>query len=539
MRNLGAAIGIVVVCLLLAVGACSAQVKNVLQAGENLIAQKKYEEAVKTYEQELAAVKGKADRELLQKAIADVLFSKMQDYARAATEYQKLLDLYPKSKEGDFYYYRLGQSFEQQAQWTRAAEAYQNVPIKYRKSQHETASLDGVERCFKKVFKDYIAVIDGEPITRMEFEDELNNIPPFYRSQYETEEGKERFLDQLIDRRLLVRETERRNLASDPDVLKKLTDAKQRIMVSSLMDQETKKVMVSDQEIQKYYDEHKKDEFRIPEQRKARQIVVKTEEEAKDVLKQLGNKVLFDTLAAQKSTDTYSAKKGGDMGFVSRGSREMAIDRTLFGLGPGDVTDPIRVKEGWAVYKVEERLDAEGKEPTKFQLRELVVKTEGEARTLADTLKKGGDFQAMATEKSIAKSKKKGGDLGTLSETQIKDPALQRALFGMKAGETVGPVKVNAGYAILRLEEMKPASFRPFDEVTDRIKNSLTRKSQQERYTQFMEELKTSAKIEKHLKSPEEEKKMGEGESGGEGGDEWKLEIDKETTTPTKPQPKK
>lgn len=531
-----AVVGLLVLVLMCAMSPVLSQadVKNVLKAGADLIAQGKAGEAVRTYEQELSVTKSKTDRETLGKNIADVYFSKLQDYAKAATEYQKLVDLYPKSKEGDFYYYRLGQAFEQLGQWTKAAESYQNVPIKYRKSSYEAASLDGVERCFKKVFKDYVAVVNGEPITRMEFEDELSNIPPFYRSQYETEEGKERFLDQLIERRLLVRQAEERNLGSDPDVLKKMKDARERIMVGALMDQETKKVTVTDKEIQDYYDEHKKDEFRIPEQRKARQIVVKTEEEAKEILKALDNKVPFDTLAVQKSTDTYTAKKGGDMGFLSRGSREITIDCAIFGLGPGDVSDPVKVKDGWAIYKVEERVDAEGKNPLRFHLREIVVKTDAEAKTLADTLKKGADFQATAKEKSLAKTAKKGGDLGMVDEAWAKERGLQEILFGMKAGETIGPLKVNAGYAILRLDETKEAGFRPFDEVKDRIKNSLTRKGQQDRYTQFMEELKASAKIEKHLKSPEEEKKEGESKTEESGG-EWKVKIDKEATTPAKP----
>jgi len=488
----------------------SGELKAVLKLGEELNAQGKYGEAINAYREELNINKNKKEREILQKEIGEIYFSKLQDYQNATTEYLKLIELYPKSKEGDFYNFRLGLAYEQLGEWTKAAEAYQNIPIKFKKSKYETLALDGVERCFKKVFKDYVAVVNGNPITRMEFEDELASIPPFYKAQFETDEGKEKFLDQLIERRLLMAEAEKRNVGSDPAVLQKLKDARMRILISTLVEEERKKAEVSERELKEYYDSHIKDEFKVAEQFRARQIVVKTEEEAKEIMKELQAGVKFDTLAVQKSIDAATSKKGGDMGFITKGSREKAVDRALFGLRTGDISDPVQVEEGYAIFKVEERKEAEGKKPVQLHLRQIVTKTLEEAKTLADTLKKGADFATLAKEKSIdKKSKKKGGDIGFISKWP-KDKKLERMLFGLKIGELSDIVKISTGFALLKLEEMKPETARPFDEVKERIKNNLLRKKQDKRVEDFLASLKNNAKIEKHLKPPEEEKKPAE-----------------------------
>jgi peptidyl-prolyl cis-trans isomerase SurA len=54
--------------------------------------------------------------------------------------------------------------------------------------------------------------------------------------------------------------------------------------------------------------------------------------------------------------DTYSDAPA-DLGVVERGFLEEPLDRALFSLAPGEVSDPVRTSYGWHVAKVLERLD--------------------------------------------------------------------------------------------------------------------------------------------------------------------------------------
>ncbi|OGD79385.1 MAG: hypothetical protein A2Y64_08960 [Candidatus Coatesbacteria bacterium RBG_13_66_14] len=54
--------------------------------------------------------------------------------------------------------------------------------------------------------------------------------------------------------------------------------------------------------------------------------------------------------------DTYSDAPA-DLGIVERGFLEEPLDRALFSLAPGEVSDPVRTRYGWHVAKVLERLD--------------------------------------------------------------------------------------------------------------------------------------------------------------------------------------
>ena len=87
---------------------------------------------------------------------------------------------------------------------------------------------------------------------------------------------------------------------------------------------------------------------------RARHILLKTEQEAKDVIKQLKNGADFVELA-KKSSDGPSAQTGGDLGYFSRGQMVKPFEDAAFALKPGQISDPVQTEFGWHVIKVEDR----------------------------------------------------------------------------------------------------------------------------------------------------------------------------------------
>lgn len=93
---------------------------------------------------------------------------------------------------------------------------------------------------------------------------------------------------------------------------------------------------------------------------------------------------------------------------------------------------------------------------------------------LALTKAQGSDFAALAKAHSEDTSKEQGGDLGFFAAGRMV-PAFDQAVFAMKAGEISGLVETEFGYHIIKLEEIRPASERSFEQVKDGIAAGIRR----------------------------------------------------------------
>lgn len=86
----------------------------------------------------------------------------------------------------------------------------------------------------------------------------------------------------------------------------------------------------------------------------ARHILLKTEEEAKAVIKDLEGGADFVVLAKQKSTGP-SGPKGGDLGFFGKGQMVPPFDKAVFAMKKGEITKtPVKTNFGWHVIKLED-----------------------------------------------------------------------------------------------------------------------------------------------------------------------------------------
>ena len=77
------------------------------------------------------------------------------------------------------------------------------------------------------------------------------------------------------------------------------------------------------------------------------------EAKAKDLLKQLKDGAAFDEIA-KKYSDGPSAADGGALGTFERGKLAKELEDRTFAMKAGEITDVIRVKQGYAILKVED-----------------------------------------------------------------------------------------------------------------------------------------------------------------------------------------
>jgi peptidyl-prolyl cis-trans isomerase C len=195
-----------------------------------------------------------------------------------------------------------------------------------------------------------LASFGGQTITLGEFNQLWEQIPEEYKLQLD----KTIVLNQMISERLLIQEAKNMGLEEDKDVLEQIKKMTEQILVQALIQKDIlDKVQVSDEEVEKYYKENQ-DKFTEKEQVHLFNILVKTEEEAQDILEQLKAGEDFGEIAKTKSTGP-SASKGGDMGFISKESTIPKIDEAVFALEIGELTDIIKSDYGFHILKVTEK----------------------------------------------------------------------------------------------------------------------------------------------------------------------------------------
>jgi peptidyl-prolyl cis-trans isomerase C len=133
------------------------------------------------------------------------------------------------------------------------------------------------------------------------------------------------------------------------------------------------------------------------------------------------------------------------------------------------------------------------------RLKEIVVGTEKEAEEIYQELKKGGDFSKIASEKSIAPSKSKGGLIGTVNQGQLP-LILENTVSQLKQGEYSKPVKTDEGFKILFLLERKAKSPEEIKIIETKVREKVTQLERNKKLDTLvqkkLDELKQKTKIE-------------------------------------------
>ncbi len=135
----------------------------------------------------------------------------------------------------------------------------------------------------------------------------------------------------------------------------------------------------------------------------------KTEKKAREIKERLLKGEDFSSLAKEFSDDSY-AKKGGDMGFLHKGSMMAEIDNAIEDMNAGDIGGPIRSLYGYHILKVLERKPATQKsfEDVKDWLKRG-LKIRAERRLYKEWLKgikEKADIEYPKGEKEIKKNNK-------------------------------------------------------------------------------------------------------------------------------------
>jgi peptidyl-prolyl cis-trans isomerase C len=195
-----------------------------------------------------------------------------------------------------------------------------------------------------------VAVVNGSEIHRSDVETAREDLPQQYQS-YPFEIVYPALLERLVDGKLLVAAGRAQGLATDPEVKARLVRLEDQVIQTVYLTRAVK-AKLTDAVLKQHYEEYVKANPPEPEVH-ARHILTKTEDEAKEAIKELKAGADFAELA-KKNSSGPSAAKGGDLGFIKRGDVVAEFADAAFALKPGQYTEtPVKTQFGWHVIKVE------------------------------------------------------------------------------------------------------------------------------------------------------------------------------------------
>ena len=162
---------------------------------------------------------------------------------------------------------------------------------------------------------------------------------------------KDVITNKLVDSELVYQEAQKMGIDKQPDYLAREELARRELLTSLYLQDYLKKNPVSDADSKAAYEQYKKaygeKEF------SAQHILLKTEAEAKEVITQLNKGGNFAKIAKEKSIDTGSKDKGGDLGWFSPATMVKPFSDAVADLKKGAVSaNPVQTQFGWHVIKL-------------------------------------------------------------------------------------------------------------------------------------------------------------------------------------------
>jgi peptidyl-prolyl cis-trans isomerase C len=208
--------------------------------------------------------------------------------------------------------------------------------------------------CAKKDDGKALATIDGEKVTLQEFNKELDKIPANMKMLVASESGKKNYLDRLIVKKLLLKEASKAKIESEKDFQERVNDIKEQLLIETLLKKKiTADTQMTEDDLKKYYDEHK-EEFKKDREINTRHILLKTEEEAKQVQGKLQKGEDFTELAKKYSIDPNVKQSGGEIGFQPKGSLIPEYESAAFKLTKvGQVSGIVKTQFGYHIIRLE------------------------------------------------------------------------------------------------------------------------------------------------------------------------------------------
>ncbi|KNF07731.1 putative peptidyl-prolyl cis-trans isomerase Cbf2 [Gottschalkia purinilytica] len=231
-----------------------------------------------------------------------------------------------------------------------------------------------------------LAVVNGKEITEQDVQTLLTNLGEQVAMQIQSQpDGKNRLVHELINQELMYLNAIDNSLDKDEYFVSELEKTKKNLLIQYSVNKLIGDVSATDEDVVKYYDENK-EKFKQPETIRASHILVKDEEEAKNIISKLNEGLSFEEVAKEKS-ECPSKDRGGDLGYFARGSMVPEFEEAAFKLEKDEISEPVKTQFGYHIIKLNDRKEAgiSPLEEVKQQITQQVTNLKQQDKYLSKT----------------------------------------------------------------------------------------------------------------------------------------------------------
>lgn len=282
-------------------------------------------------------------------------------------------------------------------------------------------------------------------------------------------------------------------------------DVRKRLLVERYQATKFADVSVSRKEVENFYKTYKDSIPNMPKRVNISHIVLKVkpnqsaDSAAVDTLRMVRRKLEsganFADLAKKYSMDPGSRQRGGDLGFVSRGSLVPEFEEAAFALEPGQLSDVIKTEFGYHLIKLEERRGE------KIHVKHILLSpsaTDADNQAVINRLNQlrsdilaGASFDSLARQYSEdTDAEINSGNLGWFELPKLQIPKFRDVVDTMEVGEISEPFLTDYGWHIVKLNDLKPGGKVTLEKNWVEIEQMVLRQKQQQEYQKWLESLR-------------------------------------------------
>ncbi len=200
-----------------------------------------------------------------------------------------------------------------------------------------------------------LAKVNGKEITQSMLDRIMQNLPPQQASQMNTEEGKQRLLDEVVSGELLYFDALEKDMDKEKDFVELLEDAKRSLLQRYAVESIIAGVSASDDEAKTFYETNTAQFEKAPEVA-ARHILLDDEAKINEVKVEIEGGLDFSE-AATKYSSCPSKEAGGSLGNFSKGKMVPEFEEAAFNLEIGQLSDPVKTQFGYHLIMVDSKTD--------------------------------------------------------------------------------------------------------------------------------------------------------------------------------------
>lgn len=198
-----------------------------------------------------------------------------------------------------------------------------------------------------------VAIVNGKEITQDDVLKFLNDIGPQVAMQFQSPEGIQRVVDELINQELLYLDAKENKFDQEASYVQMVEDTKVTILKSYALNKLIAKEEATLEEVKEFYDSHI-EHFQKKESALASHILVDDEEKANEIIKEINEGLSFEE-GAKKYSSCPSKDAGGSLGEFSRGQMVPEFEEAAFTMEEGTISEPVKTQFGYHIIKLDKR----------------------------------------------------------------------------------------------------------------------------------------------------------------------------------------